>query len=518
MQISSPAPMQRRWIYLLAVVAGGLAPLIYAPFGWSLLALVIPGVLFSLVLRLPRRLAFEAAYLHGVAYYAAGGHWIWYSVGEFGGGPLVATVFCVLLALGFGLLTLAVVVLAWALKPRQRLLMLLLTLPAAWVLLEWVQSWLFTGTTWLQLGYSQTDGWLGAYAPLIGPLGISLLLAILAGGLVAAVLARRLSAVCLAVTAVLASWLGGAVLDRDWTEPAGEPLQVALLQGNVAQDEKWEPDNRVRTLELYRRLNERHLGVDLIVWPETAVPAFHHHVIDSYLVPVAEEAAEHGTDLLLGIPSYDADSGRIFNSVLALGQNVGFYHKRHPVPFGEYVPFRGLLGGALDVFGAPMSDFSAGWRAEPLSVAGQRAAVSICYEITFPNEVRDFLPEATLMVNVSNDGWFGTSIGPHQHFQISRMRARETGRPLLRSTNTGITAAVDHRGRIIASVPQFSVEALATEITPMQGSTLYTRTGDLPVLLVVFAMLLISGGLSWRHRRRQTPEAGAGDGSSRQEP
>lgn len=509
MQMPTPGPRQRRWIYLLAAISGGLSPLIYAPFGWSLLALLVPAVLFALVLPLPRRLAFEAAYVHGVAYYAAGGHWIWYSVGEFGGGPLVATVFCVLLALGFGLLTLAVVALAWVLRPGQRLAMLLLTLPASWVALEWVQSWLFTGTTWLQLGYSQTDGWLGAYAPLIGPLGISLLLAMLAGGLVAAMLARSVQGKVLAMTAVIAVWLGGAALDRDWTEPAGDPLQVALLQGNIAQDEKWEPDNRVRTLELYRRLNDRYLGVDLIVWPETAVPAFYHHVIDSYLVPVAEEAAEHGTDLLMGIPSYDADSRRIFNSVLALGRDVGFYHKRHLVPFGEYVPFRGLLGGALDVFGAPMSDFSAGWRAEPLSVAGQRAAVSICYEITFPNEVRDFLPDATLLVNVSNDGWFGTSIGPHQHFQISRMRARETGRPLLRSTNTGITAAVDHRGRIIARAPQFSVEALATEITPMQGSTPYTRTGDLPVLLALSGMLLLSGVLSWRRRQ---PDVAARDG------
>ncbi|MCK8516236.1 apolipoprotein N-acyltransferase [Methylonatrum kenyense] len=513
MQIPAPALTQRRWIYLLAAVAGGLSPLIYAPFGWSLLALLIPAALFALVLQLPRRLAFEAAYVHGVAYYAAGGHWIWYSVGEFGGGPLVATVFCVLLALGFGLLTLAAVALAWVLRPGQRLPMLLLTLPAAWVMLEWVQGWLFTGTTWLQLGYSQTDGWFGAYAPLIGPLGISLLLAVLAGGLVAAVLAGRVRGMVLAVGAALAFWVGGAVIDRDWTEPAGEPLQVALLQGNIAQDEKWEPDNRVRTLELYRRLNDRYLGADLIVWPETAVPAFYHHVVDSYLVPLAEEAAEHGTELLIGIPSYDADSRRIFNSVLGLGEEIGFYHKRHLVPFGEYVPFRGLFGGALDVFGAPMSDFSAGWRAEPLSVAGQRAAVSICYEITFPNEVRDFLPEATLLVNVSNDGWFGTSIGPHQHFQISRMRARETGRPLLRSTNTGITAAVDHRGRVVARAPQFSVEALAAEITPMQGSTLYTRTGDLPVLLTLAGMLLLSGGLRWWHRRRPVADAdGAGSG------
>ncbi len=503
MHVISPALMDRRWLYLLAAASGGLSPLIYAPFGWSLLALLIPAVLFWLVIRLPRRRALEAAYVHGVAYYAAGGHWIWYSVGEFGGGPLVATVFCVLLALGFGLLTLAAVALALWLRPGRPLFALLLTLPACWVLLEWVQSWLFTGTTWLQLGYSQTDGWFGAYAPLVGPLGISLLLAILAGGLVAGALAESRRALPSAVIAVAVLWLGGLALDRDWTEPAADqPLQVVLLQGNVAQDEKWEPENRVRTLDLYRRLNERHLGADLIVWPETAVPAFYHQVLDDYLVPVAEEAAAHGTDLLLGIPSYDGETRRIFNSVLALGEEVGFYHKRHLVPFGEYVPFRGVLGGALDVFGAPMSDFTAGWRADPLVVAGQRVAVSVCYEITFPNEVRDFLPEATMLVNISNDGWFGTSIGPHQHFQIARMRARETGRPLLRSTNTGITAAVDHRGRIVARAPQFSVEALATEIMPMQGSTPYTRTGDTPVLIFIAGLLVVGFGLRWRERRR----------------
>lgn len=499
MPFSSPLWSDPRRILPMAALAGLSIPLAFAPFGWFWVALVSPAVLFHLLVRCPPRLGLWAAYIYGVGYYAAGGHWIWYSVGEFGGGPLVATIFCIFLALCFGLIIWLVAWIWMRLRPPGDAIALLVTLPAAWVLVEWIRSWLFTGTTWLQLGYSQTDTWLAGFAPLVGPLGLSLLLAVMAGGLAWGALRpdrRRLLPV---VIGILAVHVLGWVVDRPWTRPAGDTVQVVLLQGNVPQDQKWDPAVRDRTMALYERLTRRYLGdADAIIWPETAVPAFLHQVQEEHLLPLAAEAEDRGTDLLIGLPVLDADRQAVFNSVLALGSTVDFYHKRHLVPFGEYVPFRNVLGGVLDVFGAPMADFTAGWNSNALIIAGHPVAVSICYEITFPGEVRDFLPEAEMLVNVSNDAWFGDSIGPRQHFQMARMRAIETGRPLLRSTNTGITAAVDHRGRVIDTAPQFVVDALEVSITPHQGTTPYMRAGDWPVLGALALMFVAGAGLRLR--------------------
>ncbi|MCH8504298.1 MAG: apolipoprotein N-acyltransferase [Ectothiorhodospiraceae bacterium] len=419
------------------------------------------------------------------------------SVGEFGGGPVVAVVFCVILALAFGLLIWAVGRLWYWLRPGSDALGLMVTLPACWMVVEWVRSWLFTGTTWLQLGYSQTDTWLAGLAPVLGAFGLSVLLAVLAGVLAWAALAPARRTGGIAVAAVVVSLLTGALLARDWTQPAGEAIQVALLQGNVPQDEKWVPENRKPIMDRYQRLTSRFWGVDVIIWPETAIPAFFHQVTTDYLAPLALEAEERGTDVLVGVPSWDRETGRVFNSVVSVGSEVDFYHKRHLVPFGEYVPFRSALGGMLDVFGAPMSDFSPGWEANTLRLGGHDMAVFICYEITFPNQVREYLPRAEVLVNVSNDAWFGGSVGPHQHFQKARMRALEMGRPLLRSTNTGITAAVDHRGEVIARVPQFALDALLVEVTPHAGLTPYARWGDWPALLLVLAGLLVTAGVRW---------------------
>ncbi len=485
------------WVLLVAVLAGASIPLAFAPIGHAWIAVVSPALLFVVLARAPRRLGLWAAYLYGVSYFGAGGHWIYVSVGQFGGGPLVAIIFCVVLALAFGLLIWAVARLWYWFRPSSETLGLMVTLPVCWMVVEWVRSWLFTGTTWLQLGYSQTDTWLAGLAPVFGAFGLSLLLSILAGVLAWAMLAQARKPAAIAAAAVGAALLAGALLARDWTEPAGEPVQVALLQGNVPQDEKWLPQNREPILERYRRLNSRFWGADVIIWPETAIPAFFHQVSADYLAPLALEAEDRGTDMLVGVPAWDRDSGRVFNSVVSLGAEVDFYHKRHLVPFGEYVPFRAALGGMLDVFGAPVSDFSPGWEANTLRLGGFDMAVFICYEITFPNQVREFLPQAQVLVNVSNDAWFGGSVGPHQHFQKARMRALEMGRPLLRSTNTGITAAVDQRGVVIDRVPQFTVDALLVEVTPHTGMTPYARWGDWPVLLLVLAGILATAAARW---------------------
>ncbi len=492
------------YVLPLALLAGAAIVLAFSPFHWRILTLLSPAALFYLLAVVPRRLTLWVGYVYGLGYFGAGGHWIYYSVGEFGGGPLVALVFCAALAAAFGLLTWALARIWLWLRAPALLPALGLALPACWMLVEWARSWLFTGTTWLQLGYAHVDGWLAGYAPVIGALGISALVSSLAGLLAWAALVRQRGATVTVATVIVLVWALGGVLQRDWTTPAGDPLQIALLQGNVPQDEKWQPENRQRQLDLYQRLTRRYWGADLVIWPETAIPAFQHQVSRDFLAPLLADAEDHGTDILVGLPSWDSDTRAVYNTVLALGEELDVYHKRHLVPFGEYVPFRRYLGAALDVFGAPVADFSPGTAASPMRAGGQPLAISICYEITFPNEVRDFLPEATILVNVSNDAWFGTSVGPHQHFQMARMRALETGRPLVRSTNTGITAAVDHRGRVSDRVPQFTVNALLATVTPHEGVTPYVRWGNWPVLIVIALALAASAATRWMRPGQRT--------------
>lgn len=499
---SSTWTRDARLVLPAAGLAGAAIALAFSPFHWAWVTLASPALLFYLLATAPRRLALWAGYVYGVGYFGAGGHWIYFSVGQFGGGPVVAWVFCIILAALFGLLIWAVVWLWLRLRPVQPAWSLMVALPGCWVFVEWVRGWLFTGTTWLQLGYAHVDNWLGGFAPLIGAFGISLLIAVLAGVISWALLVWRRGPAIIALACVVTVWVLGGLLRSDWTEPAGDAMQIALLQGNVGQDQKWLPENRQRQLDLYEQLTSRYLGVaDLVIWPETAVPAFQHQVSREYLAPLLADAEDSGTDVLVGLPSWDRDSQAVYNTVLALGETVDVYHKRHLVPFGEYVPLRRYLGSMLDVFGAPVADFTPGTQAEPLRAGGQPLAVSICYEITFPGQIRDFLPEATVLVNVSNDAWFGRSIGPHQHYQMARMRALEMGRPLVRATNTGITATVDHRGRETARIPQFAVDALLAEVTPMQGMTPYMRWGNWPVLAMVLLTLLGLAAAAMLRRR-----------------
>jgi apolipoprotein N-acyltransferase len=295
---------------------------------------------------------------------------------------------------------------------------------------------------------------------------------------------------------------GAYLLDRDWTMPAGDPLSVALLQGNIAQDQKWDPAYRAMTLERYRALTEQHKNADIVVWPEAAIPLWFDQAQD-YLADLGAAAGASGMSLVLGVP-VRGDDGRAYNAVVSLGEPPHFYYKRRLVPFGEYVPLRGLLGPALDILGAPMSGFSAGTEARLLRAAGLPVGAFICYEAAYAAVVADLLPEARLLINVSNDAWFGESIGPLQHLQIARMRAIETQRALLRATNTGVTAVINADGEVVARAPQFEVAALTAQVTPRQGATPYVDWRDVPAVglaagvLLVLALLRVLG----RHGRR----------------
>jgi apolipoprotein N-acyltransferase len=378
--------------------------------------------------------------------------------------------------------------------------------PALWVLFEWWRGWFLGGFPWLQLGYSQIDTALAGYAPWLGVHGVSLACALTAASLAESLRAPRL-VLSRYMPLALAIWLGGFAAGAvEWARPAvaaaaaegGQAFSALLVQGNVALADKWRAERRREILDRYLALSEIGLGRDLIIWPEAAIPAYLDQVEET-LATLRRLAREHRSDFLFG--AIEREGGRYYNSAVLIGAVSGVYRKRHLVPFGEFLPLAPLLGWLLDYLHIPMSDFSPGPAHQArLVAAGQTLAVSICYEDAFGHELIEALPAATLLVNLSEDAWFGDSLAPHQRLQMARMRARETARPMLRAANTGPSAAIDHRGAILAVSPPFVPFALPVRLQPMTGATPYVRFGDLPVLALAFVLAI--GGAAAAARRQ----------------
>ncbi|MBL8251942.1 MAG: apolipoprotein N-acyltransferase, partial [Candidatus Competibacter sp.] len=288
-----------------------------------------------------------------------------------------------------------------------------------------------------------------------------------------------------------------------WVEPAGPALRVALVQGNIEQNLKWQPQHLDDTLERYVGLSlPEHGRSDVIVWPETAIPAFYRDVVP-FLDALGEKAREDQVDYLIGIPTGSWETRDFRNSVIGAGRELTFYHKRRLLPFGEYLPLRSLLLVFRKWVTIPMADFLPGEREQPpLRAGGQPVGISICFEAVFGNEIRLALPEATWLVNVSNDGWFKDSLAPHQHLQIARMRSREAARHMARATNTGISALIDERGRIVARSGLLQTEVVRGEVSPLRGLTPYARFGDGPAVILTVALLALGSwlGRSGRHQ------------------
>lgn len=486
-----------------SATVAGFAPLYLFP---------LPVVTIALMIGLwsradtPRRAAALGGWF-GLGFFLTGVSWVYVSLHNFGAMPAPLAALATLLFCAFLALFPAAAAYGYAKLTAPPWVKLVLLLPALWMLAEWVRGWIFTGFPWLTLGYSQVPvSALAGYAPVVGVFGVSLLTVMSAGLVVMAIdrdrsragggAAHRIKGVIRdpALAVLAAIWVGGYALGQvKWTTPAGAPTRVALLQGNIPQDIKWTPEGLRATFSTYQRLA---LASDakLIVLPETALPLFLHDVPADYLDSLANHARRVGGDVLIGVPER-LPSGEYYNSLISLGAaKPQVYRKTHLVPFGEYIPGRPVLGWIVSILSIPLLDFARGPSdPKPLAVAGQQVAINICYEDAFGVEIIRQLPEATLLVNVSNVAWFGRSIAPMQHLQISQARAIETGRYMLRATNTGMTAIVDERGEVLKVAPQFETATLTGTVQGHTGLTPYIRWGD--YLILALAIVSIGAAL-----------------------
>ncbi len=490
----------RRCGAFAAFLLGAVASLAFPPYALMPLGIVcLAGLWWLWAGASPRRAAL-LGFNFAAGLFLAGTYWLYVSIHVFGRAPLALA-----LVLMAGMVAImAVQGAAWGwliarIAPANGLVRALALYPAGWVLMEWARGWLLSGFPWLALGYSTIDTPLAGLAPVIGVYGMSLAGALTAGILLALIEAgmqRRLVLLGLAATV----WGGAALLVRiDWTRPAGAPLGVAIVQGSISQDLKWQEENRDHTLEVYRSMTLPALGTPLIVWPEAALPILYHEAVP-FLTPIYQEAQAKGSDLVLGLLRYDFETEQYRNGLVALGAEEEWYYKRRLVPFGEFFPVPSFIRAWMRLQSLTYVDFLAGAAEQgALDAAHQKLGVTICYEDAYGVEQLSVLRTATLLVNVSNDAWFGDSSAPHQHLQIARMRALEAGRWLVRATNNGISAYIDPRGRVVVKSHQFVPEVLHGTVVPYQGLTPYARVRNWPVLGT--CLLLLIGAGRWRRRR-----------------
>jgi len=503
--LNAPEFLGRRG-HWLALPAGAVLAAAFAPVGLAALAVLCPAFLFLLWEGAAPRAAAWRGFLFTGGTFLAGTYWLYHSVHLVGQAPLWIAAFLMLglvAIMGSYTAVLGYAVARWG-APRGPLRWLVL-LPAAWILVEWFRGWFLSGFPWLALGYSQLETPLRGFAPVSGVYGTSLATALLAGALVTLLLGSR-SARVLSIAVVVVIVAAGALLTRAvWTEPRGTQVSVALVQGAVPQSMKWAPGQRERTLELYAGLTAPHLGADIVVWPEAALPALERD-IRGFLESLHAAARARGTDVVMGLLRRDPVTGDYYNAMAVFAATEQWYYKRRLVPFGEFFPVPAAVRQWMRLMNLPYSDFASGAPDQPpLSAAGEALAPTICYEDAYASEQLALARGSTLLVNVTNDAWFGDSTAPHQHLDISRMRSLETGRPMLRATNDGVTALIAHDGALIGQLPQFKPGVLAGTVEPRVGLTPYARSGNAPVLVLAF--VAVAAGFAWS--RRGSRHAGA---------
>ena len=478
----------------LSILSGILLTLSFAPFNYSYLSFVSLTLIFLAWQQCSPSRALLRGYLYGVGLFGSGISWVYISIHDYGGAPQIGALLLTLLVICFWALFPALTgYLSLKLTQKTQKNKIVWIIPLVWMLIEYFRgSWLLNGFPWLQIAYTQMNTPLQGFIPILGVYGTGFLLSFLASLLASELIGGLKKVKISAIAFIVVCALGMGLQNIEWTQPIGKEIKVALIQGNFSQDQKWLPKNKIKTLLSYREMTEQNWDSDVIVWPETAVPDYLSHVEKHFLTPLSRAAKANKTDIILGILVTHQQEKQYFNAAITLGQQEAHYYKNHLLPFGEYLPLQPLSGFVLQSLGIQLSDFNSGGDQQTLlKAAGYPFSTSICYEDAFGSEIIHTLPEAAYLVNITNDGWFGDSTEPYQHMQIAQMRALETGRYMLRATNTGITAIVSPKGHIIKQAPLFKQTVLKGSIEPMGGMTPYARLGDGVIIIFLIIALTI---------------------------
>ena len=483
------------WLAIIALLSGAALPFAFAPFNIFFIAYIALAILLWIWLRSTPWQAAYRGFLFGLGFFGVGTSWVYISIHNFGNASAFLAIFITALFVMFLALYIALQgYLSRRLFQKKSIaIQSLCIFPALWLTFEALRAWVFTGFPWLLLGYSQLSTPLHSLTPLFGVYGLSLVVCFISGALV--VLANPIKAgkaKVLATSIIVILFAGGLIVKgRQWTEPAGKPIQVSLVQGNITQEMKWKPEELLNILGIYKDMTTSLWGSKLVVWPEAAVPIYPQDV-KAYFTLMNKLAKQHGDYLIIGSPIFDPKTKQAYNGLQMVGAGKGTYYKRHLVPFGEYTPLQSVFGTVMKKFNIPMSDFSRGpANQKPLRMGNINIASFICYEIAFSRAVLRYSKNTQLLINISDDSWFGRSIALDQQLQMAQFRALETGRPILSSTNTGVTAIINPLGKITISAPIDKRKSLTGKVTPMKDETPLMRWNYYPTIALIILLLII---------------------------
>lgn len=473
-----------RWLTLL--ISGAIYPLGMAPFNfWPTVIISLIVLFLSLKTTLSPKQNFTKSLVFGFGIFISGASWIYVSIHEYGFLPAPIAAFAtVLFCLFISMLFASTFILVSFMPNKQA--SYLFGLPSIFILSECFRSWAFTGFPWLYAGYSHTDTWLNGWAPVGGVLLLSYLLALISSFFAQILRERQNKSLKVNfLFLVLFISLGGFFLQQvNWSSSNGEMMDVVIIQPNINQNDKWAIDKRIKILQQLKDQTVPHLGKDLIIWPEAALPNIPQN-LSSFLEQMATSLELNQTVLLAGAITYDTKTGEYFNSIINIENIASKYDKSHLVPFGEYVPLEKFLRGLIKFFDLPMSSISS--RKDNklfFNVKNNKISPNICYEVVYPSSVARNSLGSNILLTVSNDAWFGKSIGPKQHMQMAQMRAIENSKPLLRATNNGISGLVSHKGEIVDMAPQFTRSELGVSVSGHVGETPFSRLQSIPIFVI----------------------------------
>jgi apolipoprotein N-acyltransferase len=486
----------------LALLAGALLPLSFSPFHYWYLGIAALLLLALLLNQQTAKNILWRTWFFGVGMYGVGVSWVYVSISGFGGAPIplaliLVGIFVCFLAAAFSVPF--YIFGRWFARAPQALY---LAFPALWLLVEWLRIWLFNGFPWLFVGYAHLHTWLSGWAPLIGVMGISFICALTAGVIAAWVLQKKSRGLIVASLLTLSLWCAGFYLQKiEWVRASSEAISIAMVQPNMAQQDKWQKEFQEYTYDLLREKTEHLWGHKIIIWPEAAVPVIYSQALP-FLNEMNRKAAEHHAGLITGIifdDAFNTEKEAYYNSIATFGDAIGIYHKRRLVPFGEFVPMEYWLRGLMRFFNLPTSIISFGAADQHnLKIDNVLISPSVCYEVAYPDLVGSSAVGAQLLMSVSNLGWFGDSLGRHQFMEMAQMRALETQHYFAYSTNNGPSAIFDRKGNIQTQTQAFVQTTLSGSVYASYGTTPFMRWGSWPVVLLSILLLL---GLSFFNRK-----------------